>query len=120
MLHDSFLENPKPNHELVANSFEQEVKANLKDQLKHRGTLLDPEKSLTDTYHSVSISQSQVTNKEIINNSKVKPTKRIDKSSYSIHSNSSITQSKHSQGSGKPEAEVTPFKAPDNIVLPDT
>ena len=120
MLHDSFLENPKPNHELVANSFEQEVKANLKDQLKHRGTLLDPEKSLTDTYHSVSISQSQVTNKDIINNSKVKSTKRIDKSSHSIHSNSSITQSKHSQGSGKPEAEVTPFKAPDNIVLPDT
>ena len=77
MLHDSFLENPKPSHELVAKSFEQEVKASLTDQLKHRGTLLDPEKSLTDTYHSVSISQSQVTNKDA-SNSKVKSSKRID------------------------------------------
>ena len=119
MLHDSFLENPKPSHELVANHFEQEVKANLTDQLKHRGTLLDPEKSLTDTYHSVSISQSQITNKDVTS-SKVKSSKRIDKSSHSVHSSSSITQSKHSQGSGKQEVEVTPFKAPDNIILPDT
>ncbi|OMJ85725.1 hypothetical protein SteCoe_12921 [Stentor coeruleus] len=121
MLHDSFLENPKPSHELVANMFEQEVKASLTDQLKNKGTLLDPEKSLTDTYHSVSVSQSQITNKEKeTTNSKVKSSKRIDKSSHSVHSSSSVTQSKHSQGSGKQEAEVTPFKAPENIILPDS
>lgn len=120
MLHDSFLENPKPNHEIIAESFEQEVKASLTDQLKHRGTLLDPEKSLTDTYHSVSVSQSQITNKDITTNSKVRSSKKIDKSNHSVHSSSSITHSKHSQGSGKPEVEVTPFKAPDNILLPES
>lgn len=119
MLHDAFLQNPKPTHEVVADLFEQEVKSSLTDQLKNRGTLLDPEKSLTDTHHSVSISQSQITNKETTN-SRVKSSKRIDKSSHSVHSSSSITQSKHSQGSNKPEVEVTPFKAPENILLPDS
>ena len=121
MLHDSFLENPKPSHQLVAENFVQEVKTALTDQLKHRGTLLDPEKSLTDTHHSVSISQSQITNnKDVTSNSKVRSSKRIDKSSHSVHSSSSITQSKHSQGSGKQEVEVTPFKAPENIQLPES
>jgi WD40 repeat protein len=119
MLHDAFLENPKPNHEIVADLFEQEVKASLTDQLKNRGTLLDPEKSLTETHNSVSVSQSQVTNKETTN-SRVKSSKRIDKSSHSVQSSSSITQSKHSQGSARQEVEVTPFKAPENILLPES
>ena len=121
MLHDSFLENPKPTHKIMAENFEQEVRSALTDQLKSRGTLLDPEKSLTDTYHSVSISQSQITsNKDATNNPKVRSSKRIDKSSHSVHSSSSITQSKHSQGSGKQEVEVTMFKAPENIMLPES
>jgi dynein intermediate chain 4, axonemal len=119
MLHDSFLENPKPAHELVASNLEKEVKASLAEQLKNRGTLLDPEKSLSDTYHSVSISQTQITNKDTAS-SKMKSSKRIEKSTHSIHSSSSVTGSKHSHESSKQESEVTAFKSIEDVVLPDT
>lgn len=120
MLHDAFLEDLRPAHELVAKTFSIEVNANLNDQLKHRGTLLDPESSLTETY-SLSASQTQPSNQlKDTTTSKAKNSKKVDQSSRSVLSSSSVDQSKRSQTSQAHEPEATPFKAPEDIVLPET
>ncbi|CAG9331817.1 unnamed protein product [Blepharisma stoltei] len=122
MLHDAFLEEIQPAHEQVAKVFSIEVNSSLNDQLKHRGTLLDPESSLTETY-SLSISQTQPSNqlKDTGTTSKAaRESRRVDQSSRSVLSSSSVEQSKRSQTSAAHENEPTPFRPPEDIILPDS
>jgi len=116
MLKDSSKEEVKPLNVKEAQRFEQEVHYALNNQLKNTGTLLDPERSLTETHQSLSMSQNNTntSQKEVAVS---RQRQRTDKSS-SMLSSSSMNQSQSS--SQQPEAEIVPFKPPEDISVPES
>lgn len=131
MLHDAYLEDPPPSHVMLAREFETEVGKSITENIKMPGTLLNAESFITQTINSNSISATQqnVTEKPTGTSSKVKTStakrtenssKKVEQSSRSIMSSSSINASKQSHTSSGMPDETTPFKANEDIDLPES
>lgn len=120
MIHDAFLEQRQSAPELVASDYTHEIDNVLNEQLKNKGILLDPEKSLTDTHHSVSVSLNQPSsyNATALENTHSRPRhSRNPDHSTSMLSSSSANQS-HSMEHA--QEDTTPFKAPQDVTLPES